>query len=89
MSWWDARGGGGQGHEMEMKRQKELPIRRRGHECGRWGVWRRWQIKIQFGQGAQARRIAERQQRVEKENPVSEGGYNFNVAHIHNGLLFF
>lgn len=26
---------------------------------------------------------------LEKENPVSEGGYNSNVAHIHDGLLFF
>lgn len=41
-------------------------------ECGRWGVYRHWQIKIQFGlEQVTEWRSQERQQRMGRENPVS------------------
>ena len=41
-------------------------------ECGRWGVYRHWQIKIQFGlERVTESQSQERQKRVGGENPVS------------------
>lgn len=67
MSWWDARehrARARDGNETtEVSYQKKRPV-----ECGRWGVYRHWQIKIQFGWSGWLNHGVKR---VGGENPVS------------------